>query len=324
MILINLFFLKNSNGMFYYALDYLSYFSENSRVLLLLRHGSGLKIPSNSNVDVVYVSFWSLLYFLVFKYRQFKIFCPTPHPIPFCTSQTIVVHDEYPFKNGLISGFKFSLLRIGVYLSKCTIGFINKSNSLKFCVSAGFSKLLYMPNSFGNGITLHNKVSETVGLIIGLIGTDSEKKNHEGIFEVLGKSDISFYVFGHDSDYFGFLISRYPHINIQLVPSDRQSIGNFFNKVDVIISNSMGEGFGRLYSCAMQSGISCILRKDSAFLEFYEGSATFFDDESELPCLVDELVFDYQYCPIAIGKNRSKAEDALLNAVNLMLETCIQ
>ena len=194
----------------------------------------------------------------------------------------LVLHDTYPFKGG-IGRVKERLFVVSALTSRCLLAYINTADGLAFYRQHGFdpNRLVFAPNRFPGVVAEHHskRPAGEPRLIIGLVGTDSPKKNYPALLSAiqrLGKSqDVVFEVYGHATDYFRTLLNGFPDLVIRLVESDRVSISDFLAGVDVLVSVATNEGFGRPIAGALQSGVPCYLIDNPVFREFFDGAAYF-------------------------------------------------
>lgn len=286
----NLWHLKRANGMYYYGRDYVEQASGTWKVVV--RRDFPLSVlgpkllPQVQVVGAVGYVWIVLRHWLSGSY----IFCPSPHPLPFISRQLVVFHDSFPFKTG-VGKLKKILFSLSLRSSRCRVGFINKADSLCFLEALRVERrrLIYMPN-FVPSATLSRpggSPSARRGPVrIGLIGTDSDKKNYEDLFQEVGNmacaKDIEFYAYGHKTRYFASLVTSFPDLKIELLESDHVSLNDFFDRVDVIASVSRGEGFCRPVASALAAGMPCYLLDDPVFLEFYQGVANISNSVSGL------------------------------------------
>jgi glycosyltransferase involved in cell wall biosynthesis len=201
----------------------------------------------------------------------------------------LVLHDTYPFKGG-IGSVKERLFVVSALTSRCLLAYINTADGLAFYRQHGFdpNRLVFAPNRFPGAIAEpHSKRPPGESrLIVGLVGTDSPKKNYPALLSEirrLGRSqDVVFAVYGHATGYFRSLLNDFPDLVIRLVESDRSSIPDFLGGVDVLVSVATNEGFGRPIAGALQSGVPCYLIDNPVFREFFDGAACFSPDVDTL------------------------------------------
>ena len=142
MKLVNLFFLKGMNGMFFYCLDYIG----DQEVVILVRKGTNLRFPiKNKNYTFVEVDNFLELIWFIFTKKYDLLYCPTPHPIPFALNQYITIHDFYPFV-GFKGSVKYILLLIGVITSKARIILINNNLKNKRPIKFILTRKIFAPN----------------------------------------------------------------------------------------------------------------------------------------------------------------------------------
>lgn len=281
-LLVNLWHLKSKNGMFYYALDYAR--SLGAPVLLLTNRRLDL---GEEFRDLNAVKIGLIHYIRMFpRLTQSAVFTPTPHPLPFVDRQLIVVHDSYPF-NGFAGRFKSMLLRLSLATSRCKVAFINRTDSRRFVdriVSAPGRKL-FLPNHLPAKLDVERPQRCPDQLTIGLVGTDSPKKNYDDLLNVVAKANslsLRFVVYGADTAYFRGLASRFPEARLQLMPSSENDFAKFFSAIDCLVSVATNEGFSRPVASALQSGVPCLLRRDEVFVEFYDGAARIYPTITDL------------------------------------------
>ncbi|MFM2030013.1 MAG: hypothetical protein RL517_1205 [Pseudomonadota bacterium] len=295
MIVANLYHIKSTNGLYFYGLDYLR---ENIDLITTVLVRPELELHFRNAmpaVKVVACSFKQYLAEIVSAiFRADLIYTPTPHPLPLITRQWIVLHDAYPFEVGPKSKLKLFLLRWSLALSNCRVGYINRSEALPFVLSLGVAskRLFFAPNRFPEPsfrvpqIRIQSSVKT-----VGLLGTDSAKKNYDHLFCAVRAASLSsrlkFRVYGHDSIYFRTIQEKFSDIQITLVKSDEASIDEFMSGVDVFASASDKEGFGRPIAFALLAGLPVELLDRPVFREFFTAGAGFHTD---FEALVEALV----------------------------------
>lgn len=283
MIVANLYHIKNTNGLFYYGLDYLRENLDLVRLILVrpsMENQVRAALP-RSNVIVCSISRY-VLEFSRAAWRHDLLYTPTSHPIPGISRQLIVLHDSYPFEVGAISTLKLLLLRWSLSLSRCRVAYINCTDAKPFLVKLGVpnQRMIFAPNKFPPPAVRIPSVDATAGpTTVGLLGTDSKKKNYECLFAAVRLADLSsrlvFRVYGHQSTYFRDLCQQFPDLRIQLAKSDDVSLDQFMNYVDVLASAAEREGFGRPIASALLSGLPVELLDRPVFREFFSGGANF-------------------------------------------------
>jgi hypothetical protein len=215
------------------------------------------------------------------------VYTPTSHPMPGVSKQWVVVHDSYPFTIGCRGKMKRWLLRWSLAMSRCRVAYINESEALPFIAALGIGaeRRLFAPNKFPLRLEPFARLVRMSGerLIVGLVGTDSPKKNYERLFDEVMKSGFSellcFRVYGHNSSYLAKVHSLYPLIDLRLIGSDNNSLTDFFSRIHLLVSVSGQEGFGRPIAGALLAGLPCLLLACPVFKEFFEPGARFFADE---------------------------------------------
>ncbi len=292
-MIINLSFLNSTNGMFWYAVDKIKTIDHSKFTILcsknvyakLRQQIPEAKIKTFSKLN----SILYIIYIFIISNGPFKLVTFTSHPIPFLSNQTIAFYDIYPFvgKLGLV---KKVLFKIATKTSKCRVGIINRSLSVPFLTKCGVSSAkIFFDSAFPTV-----KMSEAQGratkphapLKVGLVGTDSTKKNYDELFNTiinLGyQKDIEFIIFGTDNDYYRRLCKDYTDINIRLISSDNVEILEYFENIDYLVSAARDEGYGRPMGLAAAVGVPMLLLKSDVFMEFFGDIATFFDDVADI------------------------------------------
>ena len=204
------------------------------------------------------------------------LFTPTSHPLPFINRQWIVLHDAYPFAKGPRAKLKRILLHLSLSLSRCRIGYINRSDAKSFLEKLGVAeaRMIFAPNRFPEAMQRASSCVVPAGGVtkVGLLGTDSAKKNYGLLFNSVRHAGLSdclvFQVYGHETGYFNDIYAQFPDLNIQLVKSDDVRLEEFLNGVDVLASAAEQEGFGRPIAFALLSGVAVELIDCPVFREF--------------------------------------------------------
>lgn len=287
MVIVNFWHLKNTNGMYWYALDYVRELKNVDGIFA--RKGALVRLEQDLPSITVH-RLTSLQYLfaylqLLFSSRYF-LYTPTPHPLPFLRKQMVVFHDPYPFLKGL-GHIKRWLFFMAGFSAGCTVGVINRSVAERF-VSPLRKRcnIVFAPNRIAEPLSLSpKKSSENKPLIVGLLGADSPKKRYEVLFEALRLvegSNIRFKVYGHSTPYWTSVRRAYPDVPAELLPSDQVGLKDFFEQVDCLVSVSKGEGFSRLIALAVVSGMPVFLIDDPVYREFYSGVSVLFESEFSL------------------------------------------
>lgn len=285
----NLWHLKRTNGMYYFGLDYAQRLP--FEWVVWVRPGfpiDGLKAVGFKDVRELRPLAYMQALWRAHK-KSLPLFCPSSHPIPFIAPQVIIVHDSYPFQRGA-GLIKRWLLRRALSAQGMHAGYINHVDSRRFLLGIGMQEraMFYTPNFMGvSPRTSKEPRVHPPRLTIGLIGTDSEKKRYEMLFdEVRGSRDgarsLAFKAYGHETAYFSDLKAKYSDLNVDLVSSDDTVMSTFLGNVDIIVSVSRGEGFCRPVARALASGVPCWLLEDEVFREFYDGYADFSPSVADL------------------------------------------
>jgi len=283
MLVVNLANIKNTNGLFYYGVDYIKAL-RNPPDRILVRPALLQALSDQCpNVRSIPCSAFRYLVELLRAVCSGKtIYTPSSHPLPFVSRQLVVLHDTYPFQ-GRLGRLKRWLFLVSAHSSSCLLAYINTADGLVFYRKHGFDgkRLVFAPNLFPKamaGLKSQRPPAET-RLIVGLVGTDSTKKNYGSLFSEIRASEradnVLFSVYGHPTEYFRGVQAEFPELDIQLIRSDAVAMLDFLAGVDVLVSVAENEGFGRPIACALQSGVPCFLIDNSVFREFFEGGAQY-------------------------------------------------
>ena len=290
MIVANFYHIKSTNGLFFYGREYLLENIDLVRSILVrpeLEPKIREMLPDINLVSCSRVRFLIEIFKACLK--RDLIYTPTPHSLPFISRQWIVVHDSYPFVFGSKSNLKRILLKWSLSLSQCRVGYINRSDARQFVVSLGVNndRMIFAPNKFPESVSRVPCIDFPHGFTtIGLMGTDSSKKNYYELFSAVRYAKLTsrliFRVLGHDTAYFRDIRSQFPDIRIDLAKSDDESIDDFTGRVEIIASVSEHEGFGRPLASALLAGVPVKLLDRPVFREFFRGGAHFYSDIDSL------------------------------------------
>lgn len=286
MITANFFHIKSTNGLFFYGLDYLRENLDQVRIVLV---PSALESRTKQALPEVVVVSCSVGRYLrevtLAWWRKDLLYTPTSHPLPCISHQWVVLHDAYPFEVGITSRLKRLLFQLSLSLSRCRVGYINRSDARSFVASLGVSsaRMVFAPNRFPEPFCRLSVIASSVGLVtVGLMGTDSAKKNYEQLFRAAQGAGLSsqlvFRVYGHDNAYFRAIRAQFAKLQIDLVRSDDESMADFMNSIDVLVSAAEQEGFGRPIASALLAGLPVELLDRPVFREFFSGGARFHAD----------------------------------------------
>ncbi|EME0158842.1 glycosyltransferase [Vibrio vulnificus] len=299
MVVVNLFGLKETNGMFYYALDYIDRLDHVEKILVnrVLYN----KINDEDKNKFICCSFFQLLVQLFLSLIRNKfVFTPTSHPIPFYSRQLVVVHDVYPFYYGRIAKIKRTLFNLAIFMSKTHLAYINKSEVLPYLSNNWFARgsLVYLPNLMPDvgSINFSKRMKIPGELVIGLIGSDSTKKNYHALLEKIEDSEgiskkLKFIIYGHETAYATSVIRSFSNFNIQVMTSDSCDLGSFFSNIDLVVSVAKGEGFGRPLASAIALGIPCFITNNSINNEFFS-SVKPKDDINDVVASIENALHD--------------------------------
>lgn len=293
MIVANLYFIKNTNGLFYYGADYIGKQRDIIRKILVRpdMQSAAERFFPGALIEICHNFFIMMRHSLTAARMGDLVYTPTPHPLPLLNRQWIVVHDSYPFLSGA-GRVKLFLLRLSLATSQCRIAYINETETRDFVKALNFSeeRLIFAPNIIDNRATGVERVGYTGGALrVGLVGTDSAKKCYSELLESVTDAgilpDVEFIIFGHPTPYFNNIRQRHPTARIVLQNSDTHSLNDFLMDVDLVVSVANLEGFGRPIAAALVERVPCFLLRKPVFLEFFP-AATFFES---IPFLVAAL-----------------------------------
>lgn len=292
-MIINLAFLNATNGMFWYSVDKIRSIGQKEYVILASPKISSVlkaqfpdkKIRETGKLHASII----IVYNYIINNKKNKIITFTSHPFPFLKKQTIAFYDDFPFI-GRLGIFKKFLFKLAVKTSNCRIGIINRSRSLPFLYECGvLPSRIFFDSAFPSVDNCNLKPRRAYPaspLQIGLVGTDSLKKDYDTLFAKIIKlgyaTEVSLCVFGTVNEYYQNLCDKYPELKIRIIDSDRFGISDFFDDIDYLVSVSLTEGYGRPMGLAAALGIPLFLIKSDVFIEFFDGSASFFDNIEEL------------------------------------------
>lgn len=299
-LIFNLWHIKRTNGLYFYAIDYIKDIS--SAGVVIVNDSIYSKVLDDlPKHNIIRVSFWGLLKLHLQALINLEyIFTPTSHPIPFLSNQIIVIHDDYPFI-GLKGAVKKVLLKISLLSSRCKVACINNTTSVSVIKSSEtlMSRRVFLPNkapdsSFCNSIyqSRLSKVVSSKPPVIGLFGTDSPKKNYEKLFSALRsvyckENYPEFIIYGHDTEYFKYIFDSFPDFCISLYRGD--SMDAFLIEIDAVVSVASNEGFCRPVAISVASGIPCFLLRTPVFEEFYNDVAVFSESINEIAILLLDI-----------------------------------
>jgi len=287
MIAANFYHIKSTNGLYFYGLDYLR---ENLDLVRLVLVRRSLEAKIREALPCVHVIACSASRYLRevarASLRGDLLYTPTSHPLPGINRQWIVLHDAYPFEIGPMARLKRLLLQTSLSLSRCKVGYINRSDAKSFVETLGVApdRMIFAPNRFPE--PARRLVSTTAAVegvtIVGLLGTDSAKKNYDRLFAAVRRAGLSkllaFRVYGHETTYFSNICAQFAELKIELVRSDGERLNDFMSRVDVLASASAQEGFGRPIAAALLAGMRVELLDRPVFREFFSGGARFHSD----------------------------------------------
>jgi hypothetical protein len=286
-MLINMAFIKATNGLFYYAIDYIAAVEARVSVILVSTPALAEAVRRRFPEATVHVTgAWRTMRAVVAAARRGEmVFTPSSHPIPCCDRQIVVVHDSFPF-DGFRGAAKAMLFFAALRSSRAKAGYINVADAWAFLRRGGVPQecLRSMPNRFPSPSRprLTGQVTLSAVPVVGLFGTDSPKKNYDRLFcavrEGAPTSPVTFLLYGQANAYAAGVCARFPELNIKIIDSDRTELEDFVRSVDIVASAAMREGFGRPIALALASGVPAWIVDAPVFREFYGGAATFHAD----------------------------------------------
>lgn len=284
MIVVNLWFIKHSNGLFHYGMDYAVALSSDVREIWVrddtLARLVAARLPI---VPVRILNAKSLASAaLATARRRDALFTPSSHPIAFVPRQTVVVHDSFPFE-GKAGRVKRLLFRVGLFASRGVAGYINRVDGHRFLEECDIPphRTRYLPNRIGDRCApAGNPAIVGDRIVVGLFGSDSPKKNYDALFAqatAIGRlADVQWRIFGHENAYTQRLKREYPSCVITVVASDAMTLDQFLDSIDIAVSTATGEGFARPIALSLMRNIPTWLLDTPVFREFYQGSARLF------------------------------------------------
>lgn len=289
-MLINLAFIKATNGLFYYALDYVAALDDAiSAILVRTGEQAAVLRERAPEREVRIVTPWQAALLVRAAGRRGEMtFTPSSHPILGCARQLVVVHDTFPFE-GRKGVVKAALFLLAVRTARAHAGYINRADAKAFLVRGGVPAVRL--HSTPNHMTLPDwRTRETLTLsdhiLIGLLGTDSPKKNYPALFSALAESPaahrLRLVLYGQPNAYADALIERFPTLTITICDSRKRDLNAFVGSVDLLASAATQEGFSRPIAAALASGVPCWIVDAPVFREFYEGAAQFHAGVGEL------------------------------------------
>lgn len=295
MIVVNLWFIKHSNGLFHYGLDYAAALSSGVREIWVRDAALATLVAARlPDVPVRILVVKSLLRAAAATVRRRDaLFTPSSHPIAFVPRQTVVVHDSFPFE-GKAGRIKRLLFRIGLAASHGVAGYINRADGYRFLAACGIPphRTRYLPNRIGPVPPRPSDpaiIGETI--VVGLFGSDSPKKNYDALFaQATRMGHVRWRVFGHENAYTRRLQHDHPDCRIEIVGSDATTLEGFLDTIDVAVSVAVGEGFARPVAMSLMRGIPTWLLDAPVFREFYHGSAQLFPTVTALVEAIATLV----------------------------------
>jgi hypothetical protein len=314
-MIVNISYLNASNGMFWYAIDKIKTLGDAPVTVLVNAQLAPIVRKEVPHATVHELSkrdaALRILRQKLLQRSPERIIAFTSHPLPFVRNQTIAFHDDYPFM-GWVGQIKRALFALSAWTSGCRVGIVNRSLAIPFLTACGIGKDRIFFDSAFPAVDLCKATprSPTLGtpLRIGLVGTDSRKKNYNEIFAAIvdagRQQEACFILYGSDNDYVGELRDAFPSIKLVVVSSDDIGPVAFFDKIDYLVSAARSEGYGRPMGLAAALGVPLFLLRSPVFLEFFGEHATFFD---HVPDMMRHII---DTRPPAVSSTRSVQETA--------------
>lgn len=295
MIVINLSYLNASNGMFWYAMDKIKTLDEGAVDYVVMVKAELAPLARRELPRAVIhestklKSTMQILRRKALRRSPLRVVTFTSHPIPFLADQTIAFYDDYPFA-GRMGVIKRLLFTVAARSSKCRVGIINRSLALPFLKRCGIPECRIFFDSAFPAMDVRDVGARSATPAspprVGLVGTDSRKKNYAAIFDAvmtLGvHHDLRFLVYGSDNDYARALRQDFKDVDFTIVSSDQIDIPQFFEGIDYLVSASRAEGYGRPMGLAVMLGVPLFLLESPVFMEFFADHAHFFDNVPEM------------------------------------------
>ncbi|MBW6526751.1 hypothetical protein KZ813_07870 [Sphingomonas sp. RHCKR7] len=295
-MLINLSFIRTTNGLFYFALDYIEALRDVTSVILVRTAEQAAVLDRRGFSAVTRLAGPVAAGCAVWRAsrRGEMTFTPSPHPIPGCGKQLVVVHDTYPFE-GRTGAVKTGLFALAMRSARAHAGYINRSDALAFLQRCGVpaTRRHATPN-----LVPTEQVTSRRGALavparpaIGLFGTDSSKKNYAALFTALAAlpdaARLRLLLYGQPNPYVDGLVAAFPTLSIVVCDSRAHELTSFIGAIDILASAASREGFSRPAALALAAGVPCWLVEAAVFREFYGEAAIFYADVN---ALADALV----------------------------------
>lgn len=294
-MLINLAFIKATNGLFYFALDYIQALEATTSAILVRTPALAAAVQRRfPAVSVRVAGPWQAARMVWAASRRGEmVFTPSSHPIPWCDRQMVVLHDSFPF-DGAKGRVKATLFFLALRSSQAAAGYINISDARAFlqCGGLPLERLVSSPNWMAPPAQapLHGPLIVSERPVIGLFGTDSPKKNYDLLFAAVAahvsprapSSRAAFRLYGQSNVYASRIMAAFPQLDIAITDSSTVDLDAFVRSVDFVAAAATREGFGRPMALALASGVPAWIVDAPVFREFYGQAATFHADPAAL------------------------------------------
>lgn len=304
-IIVNLWFIRHSNGLFHYGLDYAEALGDAVGAIWVRDEVLAAAVRKRLPQACVRQLTPRALFLALGRVATGAalLFTPSSHPIAFVRRQVVVVHDSYPF-TGRVGRIKLALFRTALAVSGATAGYINHADARAFLRQCGLlaSRTRFLPNRIGitgprSKASSGRRAAGLETTVIGLFGSDSPKKNYDALFAAAmaaqpATRQIEWRIFGHANAYTDRLQRDHPTLAIKVIESDRMTMETFVDDLDIAVSIAAGEGFARPVALALMRGVPTLLLDTPVFREFYAGSAALFDTPEALVAAIPENLDD--------------------------------
>ncbi len=304
-VIVNLWFIRHSNGLFHYGLDYAEALGDAVGAIWVRDEALAAAVRKRLPQACVRQLTSRALFLALGRVATSStlLFTPSSHPIAFVRRQVVIVHDSYPF-TGRVGRVKLALFRTALAVSGATAGYINHADALAFLRQCGLpaGRTRFLPNRIGitgprSKASSGQNAAGSDTTVIGLFGSDSPKKNYDALFAAAlsaqpATRQVVWRIFGHANAYTERLQRDYPTLAIEVIESDRMTMEAFVDDLDVAVSIAAGEGFARPVALSLMRGVPTLLLNTPVFREFYADSAALFDTPEALVAAIPASLDD--------------------------------